>query len=55
MSSDKPQTFMGAQLAFAKSKHGTAQKRKDRRVYHYQYHKQTAKRLKHNNDGGSND
>ena len=29
MSSDNPKTFMDAQLAYAKSKHGKEQKRKD--------------------------
>lgn len=54
MSSYKSQTFMDAQLVFAKSKHGKAQKRKDRCAYHYQCHKQAAKRITHGN-GGSND
>ena len=44
MSNDKPQTFMDAQLAFAKSKHGRAQKAKDKQGYRYQYTKQAATR-----------
>ncbi len=54
MSSDKSQTLMDAQLVFAKSKHGKAQKRKNRRAYHYPHYKQAAKRITHG-DGGSND
>lgn len=46
MSNDKPQTFMDAQLAFAKSKHGRAQKRKDSHGYRYQQIKQAATRSK---------
>lgn len=42
MSNDKPQTFFDAQVAFAKSKHGRAQKAKDKRGYRYQYTKQAA-------------
>jgi len=40
--SDKPQTFFDAQVAFAKSKHGRAQKAKDKHGYRYQKIKQAA-------------
>ena len=39
---DKPQSFFDAQVAFAKSKHGRAQKRKDSHSYRYQQTKQVA-------------
>lgn len=42
MSNDKPQTFMDAQLAFARSKHGRAQKAKDKQGYRYYRIKQVA-------------
>lgn len=40
--SDKPQTFFDAQVAFAKSKHGKAQKAKDKHGYRYHQIKQAA-------------
>ncbi|WP_298979891.1 hypothetical protein [uncultured Psychrobacter sp.] len=40
---DNPKTFMDAQLAFAKSKHGRAQKKKDKHGYRYHQIKQAAK------------
>lgn len=43
-SDDKPQSFFDAQVAFAQSKHGKAQKRKDSHSYRYQQTKQVATR-----------
>ena len=40
---DNPQTFMDAQLAYAKSKHGKEQKRKDTPASRYYQIKQAAK------------
>ena len=39
---DKPQSFFDAQLAFAKSKQGRAQKAKDKHGYRYRQIKQAA-------------
>ncbi len=44
MSSDNPKTFMDAQLAYAKSKHGKEQKRKDTQGNRYYQIMQAAKR-----------
>lgn len=41
---DKPQTFFDAQVAFARSKHGKAQKQKDKHGYRYQQNRQAATR-----------
>lgn len=41
-SNDKPQSFFDAQVAFAKSKHGRAQKKKDKHGYRYHQIKQAA-------------
>jgi|TARA_R110002124_G_scaffold286286_2_gene466749 hypothetical protein len=40
---DNPKTFMDAQLAYAKSKHGKEQKRKDTQGSRYYQIKQAAK------------
>ncbi|MCG3810061.1 hypothetical protein I3252_11285 [Psychrobacter sp. Ps4] len=40
---DNPKTFMDAQLAYAKSKHGKEQKRKDTQSSRYYQIKQAAK------------
>jgi len=40
---DNPKTFMDAQLAYAKSKHGKEQKRKDTPASRYYQIKQAAK------------
>ena len=40
--SDKPQTFFDAQVAFAQSKHGKAQKAKHKHGYRYRQIKQAA-------------
>ena len=44
-SDDKPQTFFDAQVAFAQSKHGRAQKAKDKQGYRYQYIKQAVTQM----------
>lgn len=46
MSNDKPQTFLDAQVTFAQSKHGRAQKQKDKHGYHYQQIKQAATQMR---------
>ncbi|WP_201528190.1 hypothetical protein [Psychrobacter frigidicola] len=55
MSSDNPKTFLDAQLAFAKSKHGKEQKRKDSTSYRYYQIKQAATQAKHGKYKGGND
>ena len=50
MSSDKPKTFMDAQLAFAKSKQGKEQKRKDKQGSRYYQIMQAAKRAQAQDD-----
>lgn len=50
MSNDKPQTFLDAQLAYAKSKQGREQKRKDTQGSRYYQIMQAAKRAKAQDD-----
>jgi len=52
MSSDNPKTFMDAQLAYAKSKQGKEQKRKDTQGGHYYEIMQAAKRAQAKDDDG---
>ncbi len=52
MSNDNPKTFMDAQLAYAKSKHGKEQKRKDTQGGRYYQIMQAAKRAQAQNDDG---
>ncbi len=47
---DNPKTFMDAQLAYAKSKHGKEQKRKDKRGSRYYQIMQSAKRAQAQDD-----
>ena len=47
---DNPKTFMDAQLAYAKSKHGKEQKRKDTPASRYYQIKQAAKRAQAQDD-----
>ena len=47
---DSPKTFMDAQLAYAKSKHGKEQKRKDTQGSRYYQIMQAAKRLQAQDD-----
>ena len=51
--SDKPQTFFDAQVASAKSKHGKAQKAKDKHGYRCHQIKQAATKTR--NDKGCKD
>lgn len=52
---DNPKTFMDAQLAYAKSKHGKEQKRKDTQGGRYYQIKRAATQVKHGNYEGGND
>ncbi|MGP5132735.1 hypothetical protein ACTXKV_00675 [Psychrobacter cibarius] len=47
---DSPKTFMDAQLAYAKSKHGKEQKRKDTQGSRYYQIMQAAKRAQAQDD-----
>lgn len=50
MSSDNPKTFMDAQLAYAKSKHGKEQKRKDAQGGRYYQIKRAADNIQQSYD-----
>ena len=50
MSNDKPKTFMDAQLAYAKSKQGKEQKKKDTQGSRYYQIMQAAKRVQNQDD-----
>ena len=47
---DNPKTFMDAQLAYAKSKHGKEQKRKDAQGVRYYQIKRAADKMQHSYD-----
>ena len=47
---DNPKTFMDAQLAYAKSKHGKEQKRKDTRGSRYHQIKRAADKIQQSYD-----
>lgn len=49
---DKQQSFLDAQVAFAKSKHGKEQKRKDKQGGRYYQIMQAAKRAQAQDDDG---
>jgi hypothetical protein len=55
MSNDNPKTFMDAQLAYAKSKQGKEQKRKETQGSRYYQIMQAAKQAKHGKYKGGND
>ena len=50
MSKDNPKTFMDAQLAYAKSKHGKEQKRKDIQAGRYYQIKLAADKIQRSYD-----
>ena len=50
MSSDNPQTFLDAQLAYAKSKQGKEQKRRDKEMQRYHQIKRAADKIQHSYD-----
>ncbi len=47
---DNPKTFMDAQLAYAKSKQGKEQKRKDKQGSRYHQIKRTADKIQRSHD-----
>ena len=50
MSSDNPKTFLDAQLAYAKSKQGKEQKRRDKEIQRYHQIKRAADKIQQSYD-----
>ena len=50
MSNDNPKTFLDAQLAYAKSKQGKEQKRRDKEMQRYHQIKRAADKIQHSYD-----
>ncbi|MGB2786519.1 hypothetical protein [Psychrobacter sp.] len=53
MSNDNPQTFLAAQLAYAKSKQGKEQKRRDKEMQRYHQIKRAADKMQRSYDDES--
>lgn len=53
MSSDNPKTFLDAQLAYAKSKQGKEQKRRDKEMQRYHQIKRVADKIQQSYDDES--